>query len=41
MEVFEWVAQLLDEIEEPTLVEKAEAFCLLLAEVESWSSLRK
>jgi hypothetical protein len=31
----EWICELFEEIEEPTLVERAAAISLLLAEVES------
>jgi hypothetical protein len=35
----EWICELFEEIEEPTLVERAEALSLLLAEAESWKTL--
>jgi hypothetical protein len=38
MDVVEWVFQLFDEIEEPTLVERIEAVSLLSAEAESWTN---
>jgi hypothetical protein len=37
MDVVEWIFQLFDEIEEPTVVERIEAFSLLSAETESWT----
>ncbi len=35
----EWIFELFEEIEEPTLVERAEAISLLLAEAESEKTL--
>jgi hypothetical protein len=35
IEVVEWIANVFEEIEEPTKIERAEAYSLLLAEVES------
>ncbi len=37
MDVIEWIFQLFDEIEEPTVEERIEAVSLLTAEVESWT----
>jgi hypothetical protein len=37
MDVVEWIFQLFDEIEEPTVVERIEAVSLLSAEAESWT----
>ena len=34
MENIEWIGELFDEIEEPTPVDRAAAFSLLIAEVE-------
>ena len=36
--VVEWIFELFDEIEEPTLRDRAQLFSLLLAEAESWSN---
>lgn len=36
--VVEWICELFDEIEEPTLRDRAQLFSLLLAEAESWSN---
>ena len=35
-DVMEWICRLFEEIDEPTLVERAEALSLLMAEAESW-----
>ena len=35
--VVEWIFELFDEIEEPTLRDRVQLFSLLLAEAESWS----
>jgi len=37
MDVIEWIFQIFDEIEEPTLVERIKAASLLSAEAESWT----
>jgi hypothetical protein len=37
-DIVEWIFELFDEIEEPTLRDRAQLFSLLVAEVESWSN---
>jgi len=37
-DVVEWIFELFDEIEEPTVIDRIQVISLLLAEVESWST---
>ena len=37
-DALEWIFELFDEIEKPTLRNRAQLFSLLLAEAESWSN---
>ncbi|MCJ7761256.1 hypothetical protein MUP59_08990 [Candidatus Bathyarchaeota archaeon] len=39
--VVEWIFELFDEIEEPTLRDRVQVVSLLLAEAESWSTHKK
>ena len=40
-DVVEWIFELFEEIEEPTMEQRAEAFSLLYAEAEDWNDKKE